>query len=582
MEMFKTTVGMKHGFFMSKSDPNSIQEFIILDQINLIDSIVLYNLVYKLFDNELSSIDVFHIKRLIEYIVWIKKRYESNGYIVAHACLNLLCLAMNTYQKPILVRCLKEFDYDYFFSSNDDPLLLATKSHGRGTTNVYAEYFQKKPIQYLNEELLINILNSDSTQLKLVIIDSFIGIKNPASYQYPNYVVMMTHMNSRVFMSHSFTGDKFVERSVKKYTKMKWWDYVLGNSLKQVEYTVSNFKVDLSIRSNFTLRLLEALSKCQNEILIGKMKAIINHYWVDNIWFFFLQLFFNCFYYIAFIFNTATNYYNLSFLCFCIFCWMMISFYEVVVFFHKPKTYLKSSSNYIDIFLIISIPAIYFVVGNEDSTRVKEDLSPIESAWVTTTMLVAGLRVLAYFKLILSIRFLISMILKALVGMIPFLVVNFYVYQVFTMIDMQISKESDSMISGTMDNYMTSFEKVYSIAFGQWQEGIFVDMGYNEMFHFFFNTIFLNLLMINLLIAIVSKTHDEFQMTKEEITCRGAVDLLLDYAYFANFFKSKSYKENRRYLHLVNPKKQTANKTKTEMLEKLRKFVKELEELENE
>lgn len=517
----------------------TIVEKYLRDEVNLPRSGILMNILDKMFDNNDSIITPFVFKQLIQYLRWLKPSIGElffNTFV--HSGINILFLAINTYQADIVEEVLDEFGYQHMFYGGIDPLKEVLKGYPQSVMDKFAEYFEKNGLKNLDESVFIGIINGDSTKLKQVAVKAYFENQSPLTFKYPDYLYLDFSFKEMIFESTSYTGDKQVEEQFKAISH-PFLEYNPLYKKHQVEYRVTNFKADISLDSPYSISLLEGLSSSEDVILLGDIKSIVNKMWVRYSWIMVLYLIIKAFFVMYFLFSVTFNKFPTALNVINYIVLGILIIYELLTFSQSPLRYIKRYDNWMDIYLLISIPIFSSIVA-------KDNFDPVvqfnANGIMTLTMLLAGMRLIAQMKVFISTRLLLVIILQAVKDMIPFTSIMFICILIFSFVDVQATKQD-----GKGNNLAESLNIVYNTAFGGFESP--ETLSAVQIVNFIFNTAFFNLIMINLLIAIISKTYEDLQEKIEATVIRESVNYLLELAYIMKPFEFIFGEGDKFYLH---------------------------------
>ena len=111
-----------------------------------------------------------------------------------------------------------------------------------------------------------------------------------------------------------------------------------------------------------------------------------------------------------------------------------------------------------------------------------------------------------------SMRYLIAMLQRVFIDMIPFFTVLAAAIVSLAIVELQLGK-AEGQFDGDLLELFQAVNRVYDIGYGNWD-----GTGELRVFRyisFFFSSILFPLVMFNLLIAIISSTYEEFENGKE-------------------------------------------------------------------
>lgn len=370
------------------------------------------------------------------------------------------------------------------------------------------------------------------------------------------------------------------------------------DEMVKVQYFTSSFSIDLRLRSNFSDQLLEVMSKADEEILMSNLRFILREIWNKNILFSWSYAIINWLATILFFIATVFYQNNFWYMLFsCIFFFILL-FFELVVASKDLKRYFKSKYNFVDLFQYVFMPLIMWL----NFLNIFEDKTQWYNAVVSTTMLIAAGRALTMLRVLDGVRYLVAMILHVFIDMKAFMFILMGSIFSFALIELEVLKTVDPAEGEekpkfyTLTHYFVAFDAMYNVAYGGWEGSNEYNM--NQYFHFLVNTIFLPLIMLNLLIAIISKTFEDFEEKKEVSDIKETIDMLQDFNYFIRKFYGSSkirwekglmlFRKNKPnnsieddekiYVHLIKK----SEVEEVDVSEKLEEFQSNLEDIKEE
>lgn len=513
---------------------------------------ILYQILHQMFDNDHSLASPEYFLELISYLKWIGlSSGERKLDILVHSQIRILSLAALTYQPELVKGALEEFGYMPFYYGDHNPLKNILSGFPTEIVGVFCDYFEEGGIPDLDEDLFLKVLKSHKSRLKEIVISSFFSEKNPFDYKYPSHLLLIKHYNKVLLTSPNYLGDGTIQ---KKYWELSQRSGIINKlaswSEYQVEYRVSSFKVNMDLASPFTISILKSLEHSEDSVLISDIRSVVFHLWDLYLPFLLMHFLTKSYFILYFLYSVSFHANQILFLKYIhlgITAWLL--FFEMTDVIQDPLGYSKRFQNYVDIYLFISITIIiHFVHDDKFNPMDSQDLN----GFITLTMLFSGVRFLSFLKIVAPLRFLIAMILQAISDMIPFTLILFASIAVFSFIDLQARKAKVATSSNFTD-IGVSINYVYNLALGAWNPLTKDQLVFVDIINFVFNTSFFNLLMINLLIAIISRTFENFQNNKEAINVRDSIGMILEVGYFLKTFKLWNKKPQKSYLHYAKP-----------------------------
>ena len=140
-------------------------------------------------------------------------------------------------------------------------------------------------------------------------------------------------------------------------------------------------------------------------------------------------------------------------------------------------------------------------------------------------------------------RYLIIMILQVFNDIFSFLVI--YVFFVFAYAIIWLKA---SQLNQIEMNYMESLEVSVNLAFGDWDTEGYTK---NQWVVFLIGSVTLTLIMLNFLIAIISKTYEDVNEDKELNDLRAKNDIIIDFDQFLNRKSDKHSKNSGEFFSII-------------------------------
>lgn len=121
---------------------------------------------------------------------------------------------------------------------------------------------------------------------------------------------------------------------------------------------------------------------------------------------------------------------------------------------------------------------------------------------------------------------------------------------IFTLLDMNSMKTQDPTFKANGSSFFKAFDRSYDKSHGNWSD--FSNANYVRYSIHLISSVFLAIIMLNLIIAVISKTFERFEAKKEIFNTRYMIDILKDHNKFIRYFvfvgkkkKSVGSKEGR-------------------------------------
>ena len=461
-----------------------------------------------------------------EYRPWNRFRDEAkldNQFNLLHYGVLLMNIDFIKYM-------LKNHGYRPLYSPEGyDPFDWALVRNDIDVLNSFAEGLQdQRSMAYLlsrmDLKMFVKIMNSESAMLKRVVMRSCFVEPTPLKTHVPNSFPFMK--NDESFLVFETLGMNFtweLRHSVdKEYRSRK------GYPQWPIRGLIFRFLFNSSLGSKSAKQLLEAYKGMPADLKTGDYHRVIQYLWRKNFHFICLYSFFV-------IFTTGLFHAYITWLpdslvlaIIILFNCALLLFYEGVNLVADPRSYFSSHYNFLDLYIYLARPAI--VVLNLLG-MLYEDKNELIKAWVNGTLTIAGIRTMGELRVFSSTRVLMAMISQVVYDMVAFTVITIGIIIVFSLVSANIHKfEPDASID-TLKSFGLLMTHYYNVAAGNWEESI-ENLNYSEVINFYISGIALFVLMINLLIAVISLTFDQFLETKEFCDLEQLHEVMMDHSYF--------------------------------------------------
>jgi hypothetical protein len=202
----------------------------------------------------------------------------------------------------------------------------------------------------------------------------------------------------------------------------------------------------------------------------------------------------------------------------------------------------KKFFNYLDIYQYLSIPALTLMIIYKDL----DTSEVVPNLLVNLTLLLSGIRALSGLRVLDRVRFMISMLLQVFLDMIGFVIVLLCSILLFSMIAVNIKLTTGEERRGAK-NFFLTVDYYYNSLYWSWDP--INKANASQLIHHYFTSVFLALVMLNILISIVTGTFGKFLEIKEMVATREMIDMLLDSAYLGSYFKNFSCVKKRNERH---------------------------------
>lgn len=289
------------------------------------------------------------------------------------------------------------------------------------------------------------------------------------------------------------------------------------------------------------------MSTASQEVLESDLGLIVNHIWTSHKRYIAI---YSCINWTATtLFFASTVWFRhvsqLS-LATCILCLFML-FFQMSGIYMMPHLYFQRMGNWVDLYLCFAMIAIAGCMNPDPLIDYTHSLPNLATS---LTMTAAAIRALTYMKIVDGVRHFFEMMFSAFKDIRYFLIVLVFGILLFGAIDIQVSKTTPQP-QLSLNGYANAVDKVYNLSFGNWGDS--KDLNLNQYIHFLIGTLFIPLVMFNLLIAMIWEIFNEYTYNKTITEVRVAIQDLLDMNNFIRFvsrFIGRS-EQTLTYLHLV-------------------------------
>ena len=571
---------MENGFFRGEryceklSRPGSFQELraATLNQVPAIPQCFkTYKILCRLFSSKTDFLDKNVLSDFIDHTAKqvFPEEDKLQHQIRVHAEINILLVCVASRAPDCLKRALDLFGYSPAFheasQTSIDPLDAAMAINHIGSLSVFAKYFTKNQetlntfAAYFTKKRFLRALRTNSNDLKVLMIKQFLVEPVIPSKQretseeqdlfMPEYPlekkdqVVAFPTTSQVLTSSLRT--QIDQKALRHYGGSRGRRGLQGGSKApktesicrsmqnhhhkstEVRYLITRYPINPSVFSSSTREFLEVLSLQSEKLMVSDLHYLLKHIWDYNYWSSTVGLgicSWACF--VTFLLHTIwyRNSIWLGLISLTLSTFFLV--YEGVVASWDLPGWSKSVFNFIDLYQYVSIPII---LTFNLSSRLDESNVQI-NAWVNVTILLSGFRALGESRVYSPVRYMIAMLMQSFKDMAAFNLLLICSIFYFAFVRINVSKTHD-MQKMDMKDFLEALDYYYNVAFGQWDpvEG----KNETEVITYLLSGFFLALVMMNLLIAIISLTFEQFQERRDLVDLRVINEILLERA---NFF----------------------------------------------
>ena len=474
-----------------------------------------------------------------------------------HEQYNLLYLVIAAKNHVLLESALERYNYHpFFYKRGFDPLNAALELKHDQTLRAIANFLSEEEHQEVlrtlyNHSKFCQVINTGHSELQGLLMEGlFIDSSKQRSKvtRFGSSDVKQFPLGDRddahFFRSQSPIIDVFSEQEILEGVE-------LGVERKErlwpVKRLVSKVAFNSSLFRTTCRNMLGLTENLRDEDLMGDYRYVIQYIWEVNRWtwvplFLFLELMTLFFYYLFVIAYPQKGWaYILT---------MIVSLIESILELMgamKEEDYFLQLENYID---IVVYPGMIIT-----SSVIFADFSALQRPFfnfvVTLLILLSGLRAMNVLSLFKQTRYLNSMILSVFKDIIGFtfitiLFVFFFAVGGINMFHLSTDpkKEFRGLNWSGVSDLAHEMNEYYNNLFASWDD-LEVTNAYDgyRFTIYIITSVFLAFILANLVIAMISKTFEDFQEDKELIDTKLMVKLLKEHGTILSYFEFKGEKE---------------------------------------
>ena len=519
----------------------------------------LYEHLHWVFYGVKNTINPQYLVSLADYL---KKNEFAFNDLIIHKEINILFLAVLSGSPDCLKTCLNYFGYkknlyDTALGKNMtmDPLVKAIEMQDEGLLDTFSDYFGNTVIEDFNEDLFFMILHCQSLKLKHTAVEQFLTNQGDEknvfiSSTYPlqnNYEIISFRTNTRGMSFKRELQRRSSSRKVKQTS---------------VDYFVSVFPVDFNLRSKFGTRFVEAMIEVEDEIMMTNLKYLILEMWETNYLFVFLYSVINLSAVILFFFWVSLNRSRDWMIYVVVPIFFVFLIMEFIVMFGNFSKYWAAKYNWIDMVMYLAIPGFMLFDRYGPEWGSLTDTNNTYNSFIITLMFVAFIRSLTMLRFWKETRYLVAMIFRAFSDIKSFIAILFLTVISFGLMHAQAFK-TDREIDQTTGlrtqkfrptkSFFEVIDTIFNYAFGNW--GDTGDYNFTQYYSFLIFIVFLQLVMMNLFIAIIWDTYTNVRTGRKEADFNEILNILGEFNYLFKFFGLMGKKNiSEKYIHMIKKK----------------------------
>ena len=529
-----------------KSEPVELVKLKVTPKIE--DNFDMEKKVLKLFDNKVEFIDKDNLNSMIEYLeqeVISKVEGESEELktfktdLIIHGRVNLLLIAVLSRNPAIISQILEKYGYKpFFYKKGLDPIRAAFQIDNGSCLEVIAEYLENNDIirrDFVTHSTFVKAMNTGNDRLKKIFIETFLSPPQElewAKLQPIDQFPMNNHLywNS---VSNSTYYDQDLRDSLQEKKLKELKNLPENSNMDQVRMIVTHFQISPLVMTRKGYQMIKALNKVPDEMFVGDLKYMIRGFWWVNYFFIWLFSTYKITALVYFIFSISTPVDQRRNSTITMFLNAFLLILEFLVMKRAPRVYFRQLDNIMDLYQYSNIPIICFLLRSD--TLEQENLG--FNLWINLTMTIAGFRILFALRMYDSVRYLVSMILQTMIDMIGFVIISIATILVFcgTSLNLLWTTEVDPIPGPTA--YWRSWKVIFEIFFGNWEDPL--ELNYPQYINHLVNSVFIALVMANLLIGIISQTFADYVEKRELVDFREMLSILTELADLFSYLRPK-------------------------------------------
>lgn len=509
--------------------------------------------------NKLSN-DVLQSFTVNESDGFVMKTYDSDnlihqlrheGRFTIHSSINLIYLFVLSGNPEILRKGLKKFGYkQWLYNERFDPFELAVELNNNQLINEFVHYLDKNPKEMftMTPKRLISGLSCLNQKYKMLSIKKFL-VKGQSPLGLPGNLYGINEEFVEGYKSEVFYRDHDYNKHIQgKYIS----PYLVDGKPKlvpvPVKYVTTSFPVRISLKSQFTMEIVESLQRENKKVILSDIRVIPLFLWGFNRKWILIHAITYILFTLGFVFLSVWCYSDEK--CLSIFdgrvysvfqitllpirytlltiipiIWGLFLLYEYLVLTHKRYQYFTNLQKYIHIVVLGFFPFAYMIVVHDFGLYDRPWVVLLDMAYLT----ILGFQSIYYLRFIQGLRRMYSLIACIVFEIKQYLILLFLVISIYSLLNEPLNE----MFSVTKD-----FLEEY--------------IGYPEPIIQFMITKVLPFLILNMPIAILAVALKKYESTRLFSDLQTMCQILSDfggvYRGLKRLFKSL---ENHKYYHFV-------------------------------
>lgn len=536
--------------------------------------ICLFDILNEMFSNPDFFIDKGSIRKLVSYLDLDDRKLTYNEGInfisdgqnfkginkirkmyEAHAKLNILFIAITSRVPDIIESVLNTFGYiPFMYEKNFDPIDAALEINDGPSLAVISEYFAHPDNigqfeAYISKERVFKALDCSSEDFKNFIMRFLISDipkennLTESLKEFPlsgRFYVMRTTSNNYTRYLHSRLEAKSF------FIKKQDVDPV------PIQIKTTKVKFSYSVFHPSCREALTGFTELSEAMLVEDARYLINQIYEKNKYNLAIKTVLNWFSYICFCYDIiqVKDSWTLTMSIFC--CNLFLLLYILLTIFAKQKllTAFKNVDTLLDFYQYTSIPVITYLQKISKLDLAHDNVN----MWVNTVIIVGGYRALHGLKFFKEVRYMIAIIMQAIIDMSGFAVVMSASFIFFASVGLNLKRTQGEFQGSELFDEVNFY---YRVSNGDWQDP--KDYNVTQYLVWITSTIFLNIVMMNILIAVVNHTIEKYEEIKELVDVKEQLRMLTDLADFFSYLRyfpciRRNDKRNQDFICIISNK----------------------------
>lgn len=595
-EFFKIKQDLKEVTFIERNGLKEFDNYLLTMKIrpqhSLNPDICLYDIIKEMLSNQDFFIDIGGLKKLISYCSLIDKKIQFKDGIdflsigrnkraikelkrlyQAHGRLNLLFIAIASRVPEMIEKVLENFGYiPFMYEKGFDPLDAALEINDGPSLAVITDYFDKPEnigqfFAYINRDRMFKALDCSSEDFKRFIIRFLISDLPDDNLIEPiaEFPIDLSNQNFYVLRASSHRYTNYLHRRLEeKYFKKK-------SEIDPVPIKIKTTKIKFSynVIHPTCKEALIGMGELSDAMMVEDAKYLINQIYLRNRYNLGIKTLLNWLSYIIFCTHTVGSGKDMKQAVVILFFNLFFLGYLVIILFAKGRfKSLKNVDTLMDIYQYTNIPVITYLqqTGRIDPKHQRTNF------WINTVILVGGYRALHGLKFFKQVRYMIAIIMQAIIDMLGFAIVMIASYLFFAI----VGKNMEKSLPEEKQTKMSLFRQVnffYLVSAGNWADP--TNMNFVEYLVWITSSIFLSIVMMNILIAVVNHTIEQYEEIKELVDVKEQLRVLTELAYFYSIFScfkcvKRADRKSRGLITILSNRSDEVNET-LEAIEDMKK-----------